>query len=428
MKTNKGTSAGYKESLLKGFRILKAMVTHNLGLKLLSLLAALFLWSYVITANPNITRDKTLSSIDVNVTGQSVLTSRNLALLTDVSTEMGSVRARVTVPQASFGLVNDTNVSAELDLTNVRTTGKQRVMLKGTSVYGDVVQLWPEYVEIEVEALVQRYVPVNVTLIGTDTSSYWYATRANPTQLTVSGPASIVQTVSSAEITLDVSEIAEPRTSAEQFTLCNSQGAEITLPLTRSTSSVMVSLDVYPVKNVPIISQPEDVLTGTVPTGYEIKSVSVSPNTVMIAAEQTLLDTIDSLAFNKIDISNRTSSFTRTINLNSLNGLKYLSTDQVTVSVTIEEIETTRKFDGVPVSFINGMESMTISSEENTVSVVVTGPYTQVESLELEDIIATVDLTGLESGEYDLPIYVTVDNHPWLVCSTTPYEITVQLK
>lgn len=420
--------AEIKSAALKIWNKARSTVLHNIGLKMLSILIALCLWSYVITANPDITRDKTLTGVGVNVTGQSVLTSRNLALLTDVSSELTSVSARVNVSQSSFGLVSDENVRAELDLTNVRTTGKQRVNLKGTSVYGEVVQLWPEFVEVEVEELVQRYVPVNVTLKGTKDNVFWYSTRTNPTQVTVSGPASIVQNVSSADITLDVSDIKSSSVRAEQFILRSSQGDEITTQLTRSTSSVMVYLDVYPAKNVPIESDIASVITGTVPTGYEITSIEVTPGTALIAAEQTLLDSINSLAFSKIDVTNRTSSFNRTVNLNSLNGLKYMSTDQVSVSVSIGEIETTRKFDNVSVSFVNGYESLNASSEEDTISVVVTGPYTQVDSLEAENIIATVDLTGLEAGEYDLPVYVTIDSQPGLVCTAAPYEITVQLK
>lgn len=418
----------YAALFIKYLKKAKQTVSRNIGLKLLSVLAALFLWSYVITANPDITRDKTLSGVGVNVTGQSLLTSRNLALLTDVSTELTSVRARVSAPQSSFGLINDTNVRAELDLTSVRTTGPQRVNLKGTSVYGDVVQIWPEYVEIEVEELMQRYVPINVTLKGTDKDAFWYTTRSNPTQVTVSGPASVVQTVSSADITLDVSGFTSSQVKAQQFTLKDSQGNEIERDLSLSTSSVMVYVDIYPAKTVPIVSGAENVLTGTIPTGYEITSVEISPSTALIAADQTLLDTIDSLAFSKIDVSNRTSSFTRTVNLSSLNGLKYVSTDQVTVSVSIAEIDTTRKFEQVPVSFVNGSEAFDVSSEIESVAVVVTGPYAQVESLQAESIIATVDLAGLEAGEYDLPVYVTVDNQPGLSCTASPYEITVQLK
>ncbi|MDO4739969.1 MAG: CdaR family protein [Eubacteriales bacterium] len=421
-----------KERLLsdlnKVWRAVRGVVSHNIGLKLLSFLGALFLWSYVITTNPSITRSKVIEDIDLNVTGQSVLTGRNLALLTDTASELEEISARVNVSQSSFGLVQDTNVRAELDLTQIRTTGTHMLNLKGTSVYGEVVQLWPEFIEVEVEELVERYVPVNVTLTGMDSASYWYSTRMNPTQVTVSGPASVVQTVSSADIVLDVSQISSSYVRAEQFTLRSSSGEAIDMPLTCSTSSIMVYLDVYPTKTVPILNDPKDVLTGSLPTGYEIVGVEISPAAAVIAAEQSLLDTIDSLSYSKVDVSYRTSSFARTVRLSGLTGLKYISTDQAVVNISIAEIDTTRKFDNIPVSFVNHSDAISATALSDTISVVVTGPYTQVEALTAEDIIATVDLTGLELGEYDIPVYVVVGSRPDIVCTAAPSEVTVRLE
>lgn len=410
----------------------KAIVTsstRNIGLKALSVIFALILWSYVITADPNITRDKTLSGIGISVSGQSVLTSRGLAMLTDLDDVVSSVRVRVTVPQASYSLVSESNVRVEIDMTNIRATGKQRLTLSGTSVYGEVAQIWPEYIDIEVEALDQRYIPVNVELVGDDTSKFWYSTKANPAQITVSGPTSIVRQVSSAIVTLDVTDINSPTSRAEQFVLVNSQDEPIDAELTRSTSSVTVALEAYPAKTVAVSAEPDDLLSGNVPTGYEITSVTVSPETVVIAGEGSLLDTISELSTEKIYVGNRTNSFTARANLTSLNGIKSLSTDQVTVNVMIEEINTARRFLDIPVSLVNQSDGQAVSSGEiDEVSVVVTGPYSKMETLSGDDIIATVDVTGLEAGEYELPVYVTVDNQPSLSCTATPATVTVAIK
>lgn len=408
-------------------RVLLTSLSHNLGLKLLSLVLSLLLWSYVITANPDITRDKILSGVDVSITGQAVLSSRNLALRTDVSAVLGNVRARVATSQSTFGLVTDDNVRAELDLSSIRTIGHQRVTLKGTSVYGDVVQLWPEYLEVEVEELVQRYVPVGTDLMGTDEEHYWYATRTNPVQITVSGPESIVSTVSVADVSMDATDVTSSIVRAEQLTLRNSQGEAITHPLTKSSSSAMIYLDVYPVKTVPIATHMEEVLTGSVPVGYEITSATVSPDTVLIAADRTLLDTIDELSFNKIDVTGKTAAFTRTVNLPKLNGLKYASTDQVAVSVTISEVDTTRTFSEIPVRYLSTDGVIRPISDTIHVDVAISGPYTRMEDIEQEDICATIDLTGLEAGEYELPVYAYVEGQPELRCLATPKSVTIQL-
>lgn len=67
-------------------------LTHNIGIKLLSVVIALALWGYVLYANPSITREKTLSGVSITVSGQSVLSSRLLALSTDLDSVRLSAR------------------------------------------------------------------------------------------------------------------------------------------------------------------------------------------------------------------------------------------------------------------------------------------------------------------------------------------------
>ena len=58
----------------------RAFLTRNTGLKILSVVLALLLWSYVITTNPAITRGKTLNGVPVSVSGETILASRNMAV------------------------------------------------------------------------------------------------------------------------------------------------------------------------------------------------------------------------------------------------------------------------------------------------------------------------------------------------------------
>lgn len=402
---------------------IKVFLTRNIRLKLISLFLAVFLWSYVVSVNPAITRNKTVYDLSVNVTGESILTSRNLAVLSDLSDEDFMVNARVNVAQSSFTLVNSSNVRIEMDLSAIRTTGKQRVQLTGTSVYGDVVQIVPEYIDIEVEELDSRYVPVNVSLKGTDNQSYWYSTKANPSQITVSGPTSVIQTVSSAEISIDVSDLTASQARAERYTLLTSKGTQLDSLLTTSTSSVMVYLDIYPAKTVELPTDPADVVSGKVAPGYELSSVSVSPQNVLIAGDQSLLDGISSIGFSKIDVANKNVSFSRTVTLNTSSDLKYISSTQANVTITIEEIKSTKKIDDIPVVFLGGNYT-----GEATVSVVISGKYTVLDSIDASDILATVDLTGLTAGEYDLPIVISIQNVTDVTCTASPSVATVSIK
>ncbi|NLG24967.1 MAG: hypothetical protein GX558_06400, partial [Clostridiales bacterium] len=59
------------------------IVGRNLGWKVTSVVFAFILWSFVLSSDTSTTRIVAVGGVGVNVTGQSVLDSRLLALLTD---------------------------------------------------------------------------------------------------------------------------------------------------------------------------------------------------------------------------------------------------------------------------------------------------------------------------------------------------------
>lgn len=403
-----------------------ASLSNNLWLKLLSVVLALFLWSYVISTTPSITRDKTLSDISITVTGQSVLEdSRGLAVLTDLNA-LESVRVRVRVSQSSYAQVTSDNVRVELDLSSIRQEGKQSVRLQGSTTYGSVVEVYPQYIDLEVEKRDQRYVPVNVELTGVDTTSYWYSVSSrNPSQVVVSGPTSLVKTVSSAQVLLDVSGLTETHSWEEGFQLLDAQQQEIPGALSVSTSSVRVTVEVYPIRVLTLSQEADQLTSGQVPEGYRVDQVEVNPTQVVVAAEQALLDGLTELTIEPVDLTGATQTFTAIAQVQTLKGIKYLSSDEVSVTVTISEQELTKRFSNVSLNLENQPQGMQAVPSAKQVDVKVTGPYSLVSQLIREDIQATVDLAGLTQGQYELPVEIAVDNYPDLACSAQPAAITV---
>lgn len=403
-----------------------ASLSNNLWLKLLSVVLALFLWSYVISTTPSITRDKTLSDISITVTGQSVLEdSRGLAVLTDLNA-LESARVRVRVSQSSYAQVTSDNVRVELDLSSIRQEGKQSVRLQGSTTYGSVVEVYPQYIDLEVEKRDQRYVPVNVELTGVDTTSYWYSVSSrNPSQVVVSGPTSLVKTVSSAQVLLDVSGLTETHSWEEGFQLLDAQQQEIPGALSVSTSSVRVTVEVYPIRVLTLSQEADQLTSGQVPEGYRVDQVEVNPTQVVVAAEQALLDGLTELTIEPVDLTGATQTFTAIAQVQTLKGIKYLSSDEVSVTVTISEQELTKRFSNVSLNLENQPQGMRAVPSAKQVDVKVTGPYSLVSQLIREDIQATVDLAGLTQGQYELPVEIAVDNYPDLACSAQPAAITV---
>ncbi len=410
-------------------RIWQAL-THNLAYKLLSILIALGLWSYVLYVNPSITREKTLSGVDIAVSGQSVLSSRGFALATDLVGVLSSARVTVRVSQSAFALVSTDNVHVEMDLSALRKTGKQAVRLRGTSTYGTVTQVWPDSVEVEVENQDQRYVPVNAQITGERADGYWYnVSRVNPSQITVTGPTSLVQKVSSAQVDVDVTGRDGAGSRVEQLHLLDAHGdpVEADYALSRSTSSVTVAVDIYPTKQIQVTATPGESVEGGVRRGYTLESIDVNPETVVVAADQSLLDTLDGLSIEPIDVTGADRSFTQIANIAMLNGIKYLSSDQVTATVNIVEQELTRRYTNLSASLVGIGEGVESNWQSPKLEVKLVGPYSQVQSLSRNDLLVWVDASGFGPGVYDLPVQVSVDNYPDLDITVDPATVRVTL-
>ena len=406
------------------------VLAHNLGWKIVSIVCAMFLWSYIISVDSSITSIKTLANVEISTSGLTILQSRDLALLTDVSA-LDPVHVRVETSQSNYSRVTNDTVRAELDLSQVTKAGVQQVDLIGVTAYGKVVQVTPSSVEVTIESRGSRYVPVNVEFTGDVKSNLWYnITRTNPAQVLVSGPSSLLQSVASARIQIDVTGQTASYDRSAPLTLLDEQGNEIGSALTASPSFIMMSIDVYPKAQLSVNHNVDTATVGTLPEGYEITGVDVQPETVTVAGEQSLLDELDELSFVPISVDGRTSSFTAISTINALRDMRYISSEQVTVTVYIAESTLTDSFQSLPISVRGKAAERTVTLSVDKADVRLSGPYSLVNKLEEGDVNVYVDVTGLEKGQYELPVSVAIDGGDVsnLTIETDPTVVTVTIE
>lgn len=412
----------------RGIKFLFHSLTRNFFWKLVALAVAVLLWSYVISSDPSITREIPLTGVDVIISGESVLQGRELALLTDAASALQDVRVRIKVPQSDYARVTADSVSVELDLSRIRQTGTQVVTLTGNSAYGEVVQITPATIALEVEELDQRSIPINVYLNNGDTTKYWYkVTQKNPTMISISGPSSVVQQVSSALVNMDMSSLTDFTVRAEQYVLLDANGKEMTFPLTRSTSTVTVGVDIYPVKQLTVSADPAICTVGSVAEGYQIAKVEIDPAMITVAGEQDLLDALETISIEPIDVSGANQSFSTVATVSTVQGLQYLSSNQVTAKVYIEEVQTTARFENIML-IVRGLTLEHTAWIPGSAEIKVTGPKSAIDALNAEDLYAYVDVSGLTTGEYDLPIHVEVVDHPEFAFEVFPETMRVTLQ
>lgn len=406
------------------------LLSHNFGLKMLSLLIAILMWNFVITSDTTITRTKTVSDLNAYITGKNTLTSANgFALSEDPSELLSDISVTVEVSQADFSNVTQDNVQVTLDLSNVRREGEQELALKATTSYGRVVKITPSSIPVSIEMADSRVIPVNVQTSGTPESDRWYKiNRSNPTTLTIKGPASVVQEIASAYVYIDVTGARSSFTSAEQFVLLDSEGNEVPQEmLERSASSISVSVDVYPTKEIAIDTSLDSVITGQPAQGYQVESVSIQPGTLTVAGEQELLDSIDSLLIEPISVEGASQSFSVRAKVSALSAFKSVSAEEVYVNVSIEEEMIGAWIEDVKISYANKGEGLTLEQPQSVVRVYVTGPRSAIEELQQVGFAATVDLSGLQAGSYWLSMAFPEETYPEVRFTPEAAEIQVVL-
>ena len=405
------------------------IVSHNLMWKILSVVIAVLMWSYIVSADSSITRTKVLSSVDVSLSGQSVLQSRLLAVVMDEDEALASVRVKVKVPQANYARVTADSVSVELDLSRVRQTGRQEVELVGTTAYGEVVQITPSTLEVDIEPMDTRVVPVNVELQNQDEDKYYYVvSQSNPSQLTISGASSVVQRIAQAQALVNVEGMTSGRNVSVKYALLDEEGNEVTQLVSKPTSSVMVGLSIDPIARLSVDASIETATTGTLPEGYKITRVEVQPATITVAGDPSLLGELEMLTFEQVNVTGRTQSFSTVAAVNALDAMKYVSTRQVTVTVYIEEESQIARFENVNLSISGLREGCAAELSDETVRVKATGAYSEMGHLAAGHLLARVDLTGLAPGEYDVPVQVTADNYPSVAFEAEPQTVHVVIR
>ena len=179
-----------------------------------------------------------------------------------------------------------------------------------------------------------------------------------------------------------------------------------------------------PSKNVPLNFVP----TGNLPTGKSISGYSFSQNDVTIYGDSEALSQINSLDVN-VDVSNLTSDTSFKAEIKKPNGIKTLSTNYVTVNLTVTDASADPIKFSVPLTGINvgdGLIAQPIDSDNGFITVEVQGASSVLSSIDESDITAYVDLSGLGEGTYTKEVVVKGSN-PLAIYIAKRTEATVTI-
>ncbi len=261
-----------------------------------------------------------------------------------------------------------------------------------------------------------------------DTTLIVNSVKLSVEEVTIRGAEYKINQVASVKALIDVEELSKKE--AGTYTL-----NDITLKAYDNSGNVVdvefvpakISVDVdlaSPSKKVPLNFVPD----GTLPTGKAIGGYSFSQNEVTIYGDSEALANINSLDVS-VDVSNLTSDTSFKAEIKKPSGVKSISTNYVTVTLTITDSSSTPVKFSIPLTGINvgdGLIAQPIDNDNGFITVEVQGASSVLSTIDESDITAYVDLSGLSEGTYTKEVIVKGSN-PLAIYKSKRTEATVTI-
>lgn len=382
------------------------MCRGNLVLKIVAVLFAVILWSYVLSQT-NPTRVKDVE--DVPVTGENMasLVAKELAISGDLAEILSSVDIRVSISQNDLNNINNKNIKAYVDFSAISGAGTYPLEIKVDLPYGQLISVNPRNITLKVDKNKARPIPVNVITQGSVPVGYYAdAPTISPDIINIQGPMTDVQKVLSARCIVNLNGLTEGYSRSCEVELLDAEGNIVDpAPFSGALPSVIVNLSVLPVKEVDVDVLGSIVGQDSVAPGYEITNTSCNPSKVRIAGEKALLDGIDFVQLFPFSVAGSNTDVITLASFAPPEGIKVLGVDKAEVTVNIREKTQLKTYKGVAIKTKNLSSGMAASISPSSVDVTVMAGVSKMSKLLRSDIIPYIDLDGLKEGTYSLNVY-----------------------
>lgn len=388
------------------FLHIKKALTTNWPFKLLALLFAAALWAYVIsTENP--VRPLKVEDVRISYTGIDSLTTRGLTV--DKKGLQEAVDVTVNAGQQYHKNITADNIRVVADLSGISAKGTYEIQLQVTisTFNASVRRVSTSSVQVKVDDLVQRTIPVRSILEGEPAEGYYVSTPLlSEESIVISGPREELERIVEAVCRISVEGISEGSKTSHVLELLDSNGEVVPNNVVDgAVPSVIVELNVLSKKTVPIDEVASMSCITSVREGYEVTGISPIPTEVEIVGSAQALEAISSLSLKPVSVENASQSFLlEDAELQVPEGVEVLGGPTVDVYLQIAEIQDQQRFTGIEINAVNLASGLEAELQTQSADVTVSGGISVVRALTRRNIVLYVDLSGLSAGTYVLPV------------------------
>ncbi len=379
------------------------------SIMLISLVISFILWFIVMNVSDPMTT-RVISGVQVDRINEDAIEKEGMVY--DVVSG-DTVDVIVSGPRSVVENMESGDIYAFADLSQVSVTNTALINVSiASGSYSKKtkdVKLTPknEYMNLSIETSEDKTFQIKVITTGNVSEGCAVGVPvATPNMITVSGPASVLESINEVRAVVDVEGAEEEFTINADLGCVDAYGNAIAKDsITLSDPSVDVTVPIYNTKEISIKVSTK----GNPEKGYGVKSVEYSPETIEIAGEEDSINALEGITVDDINISGATDNIetTQPLDVYLPEGVVIASSeDQISVIVKVEQYQTRNIMIPSSVLTVEGQSddyNYTFTSVDDT-SIDVTGFPEDIEEITAESLKPTISVEGMNEGEREIEV------------------------
>ncbi len=309
---------------------------------------------------------------------------------------------RLYAPPDVANQLSSQDFSATIDLTGLSASAGGTPVPVAVRVVAldpriQIIDFRPRQVNVRLDPVVTKSVPVAVDHGTIPPSLKLGDAQLTPASVTVRGASTLVARVSQAlaRVIIDPNGI---NVDADVTVVPVDDRNELVAPVDVTPDLVHVRINVAPqaaTRSVPVAPQ----VTGNLPVGYQVSSVSVTPAVLTVTGDPQALAGIQAVPTAALDVSRQTADVVRTVALAPPAGVTVLgpASAQVTVHIVAQQGSATFSV-GLTLSGARPDRGYQVSA--TTALVTLGGSAPALAAIDAARLVATLDVSGLDTGTH----------------------------
>lgn len=418
---------------------MKKKLGNNLGLKILSFVIAILVWLFVVNVN-NPIGTKSFVISDVQLLNEAYIDADGKMCMQDE--QQVPIRVTIKAQRKILDRISLDDIRAVADLQQAVSLNTDPVMVPITvscdRILQDNIEVSPQNLSLHLEDKDTQEFVVNVTTNNTkpDRGYEIGSLTSNPEKIKITGPTSLINKIDKVNASIDVDGATEDITTEKDVKIIDKNGEEFTDSDMSylNVSRVYVTAKLWKVQaDVKIKAG----YSGSPKSGYQVESVSTTPNVVSVAGSEEGLATLKeqnntiTIPDYVADISDRDSDFEEKINISDYlpDGLKLTSDSSEDMFVRVNVLPIGSSVCEVPTKNIvvnHAPDGMQVSFDTANIEVRVQKTESSLDDLTEDQIKASIDLSGVKEGSHEVPVSIEIpDGYELVDDVTTGVEVSV---